>query len=168
MNAYLPNDPATVWLIAAVLAATLVAGLALTQIRSATIARLAAWTLVLAGVVCVDHVCQHEPPGLRMLAFIGVLLWGMKAVVTVEVQIAGQPPLSPLRWLAFATAWIGMRPAPFTRAGGPPLSGAGRLLGSGLSNAAAGACLIVLARLIWTRSPLELSDLATRILATAR
>jgi alginate O-acetyltransferase complex protein AlgI len=166
MSGYLPRDLTTIGLLAAALAATLTAGLGINYVRSATVARWAAWVLGVVGVIGVDRLCDQEPAGLRMLALIGVLLWAMKAVVTVEARADGQPRLSPLRWLGFAALWFGMRPGVFARAGGPPLSGAGRLLRLGFIRLAEGAALVALARLTWTQPPPGLSAGGAQVLAT--
>ena len=42
-----------------------------------------------------------------MLALIIGLLFAMKAVVSVELKAAGEPVLTPMRWLGFASLWIG-------------------------------------------------------------
>jgi hypothetical protein len=60
-----------------------------------------------------------------MLAVIGALLFGMKAVVTVEARRDGLPPLSAWRWLGFAALWPGMRPALFANAFQAAQPGAG-------------------------------------------
>jgi uncharacterized membrane protein len=151
VSAYLPHDAATVWLFLAILAMTLILGLAITTMRSAISARWAAWALVVVGTVETNRLFDQEPAGLRMLALIGVLLCAMKTVVTVESRIAGQPRLSLPRWLGFAFLWFGMRPAIFAAAGRPALFGAGSLLSKGLKNVLVGTALIALARMMWIR-----------------
>src|SRR5687768_17329922 len=101
MNAYLPRDATTAWLVAAVLVTTLGLGLAVTRMRRVGAARLCAWALVVAATLTVERLCAAEPAGLRMLAVIGALLYGMKAVVSVESHADGQPRLTPGRWVAF-------------------------------------------------------------------
>jgi hypothetical protein len=153
MNAYLPHDATTAGLVLALLAATLAAGLGITRLRSPRVGRCAAWLLVVLAVAGVERLCDQEPAGFRMLAIIGTLLFAMKAVVTVEAQADGQPRLSPGRWLAFAAAWPGMRPAPFARLGGPPLSGSGDLIRRGLLRLLLGLGLVLLARLVCVYTP---------------
>src|SRR5262245_57211861 len=87
-----------------------------------------------------------------MLALITVLLYGMKAVATVHGRDAGEAPLSPLRWLAFAALWPGMRPAEFRGLGGGTATGARRLIVRGLGWLAVGFSLVALARLAWLRT----------------
>jgi alginate O-acetyltransferase complex protein AlgI len=163
VNAYLPQDPAVVGPVAAVLGATLLFGLALTRLRPA-LARGPAWVLTAAGTVAVEHLTAAEPAGFRMVVLIVGLLWGLKAVVSVESQAQGQPRLTPGRWLAFATLWPGMRPALFVTAGGPARSRAGRLFASGTRSLALGVVLCGLARLAWVSFCAERGP---RLLATA-
>jgi alginate O-acetyltransferase complex protein AlgI len=100
-----------------------------------------------------------------MVAVCVSLLLAMKAVVTVESQAAGQPRLSAVRWLAFATLWVGMRPVLFAKAGKVPLPGAGALIAGGLKRLALGmACLLVVPG-VWREPWCGLSD--ARMLATA-
>src|SRR5262245_19873082 len=106
MNAYLPHDPTFCWLLAAVLTVIVAAGFAITRLLSLPWARLAAWTMVLAGVVGIERLSAAEPAGVRMLAIISVLLWAMKAVVAVEAQGDGYPRLTPVRWLGFTAMWF--------------------------------------------------------------
>ncbi len=166
MSAYLPRDPALGWLLVAALGLPLVVGLGISRIRSPGAARGAAWTLVVLGIIAVERLCVQEPAGLRMLALIGALLFGMKAVVTVEAQAAGQPRLPAGRWLGFAALWVGMQPALFAAAGRPALPGAGRLMHRGWRRLAAGVALAVLARLSWVYAPSWLPAAPACLLAT--
>jgi alginate O-acetyltransferase complex protein AlgI len=165
VTAYLPHNLAAFSLLVVVLLATLFAGLALTRFCPTNATRCAGWVLVVASTAAAIRLSDPEPAGLRMLALIGVLLWSMKAVVSVESQAAGQPRLSSLRWLAFATSWFGMRPALFA-ARGPGLPGAFRLFGMGCRRMAVGLTLITLARLTWAEPPSGLSEDGRQILAT--
>jgi alginate O-acetyltransferase complex protein AlgI len=165
VSAYLP-DLTTFWLTAAVLGATLLVGFGISRLPAGRWARLAAWTLLIAATAGIERLCDHEPAGFRMLVIIGALFLGMKMVVSVETCAAGQPALSPLRWLAFTTAWPGMRPALFARAGGPPLPGVGELIETGLLRLVLGAALIGMARLTWVAASDRLPELAARIMAT--
>ena len=45
------------------------------------------------------------------MAIIAALLYGMKAVVSVEARADGTPVLPVWQWLGFAALWPGMRPA---------------------------------------------------------
>jgi alginate O-acetyltransferase complex protein AlgI len=150
-----------------VLLATLALGFAVTRIRTAAPARWAAWLLTAGSTLAVERLCSGQPPGFRMLAIILALLWGLKAVVSVESQAAGQPRLTPLRWFGFAVFWLGMRPALFATAGGPARPGAGRLIEQGLKHLLLGAGLVALARLACVFSPSYVPEAAVRILTTA-
>jgi alginate O-acetyltransferase complex protein AlgI len=167
VSAYLPRDYGTLGLVGLVLAGILILGFVTTRVRSVAVARAAAWLLAGAGTALVERLCAHEPPGVRMVAIILALLWGLKAVVSVEAQAAGQPRLTPLRWFSFAALWLGMRPAAFATAGGPVRQGAGRLIGKGLAALLLGAGFIGLARLVWARCPSSVPASGVRILATA-
>ena len=160
MSAYLPTAVTALWPLAAILAATLAAGLAISRRPGQAVPRAAAWSLVAASTTLVERLTAEEPAGLRMLALIGTLLYAMKAVVSVDGTETGRPPLSPWRWLGFAALWPGMRPGPFASAGGPPLPGADELLKRGVVRLALGAALVALARVAWETT-------GSRFLATA-
>lgn len=161
MSAYTPSGPEVVWLGFVLLVATLGLGLAVTRIRRPQVARVAAWALAAASFAGAERLTAGEAAGFRMLGIIGALLYAMKAVVGVEERAAGGPQLSPLRWLAFAAGWPGMRPSLFARLGQEPLPGAGRLLAAGLVRLALGAGLLAAARWAWSAgSPLAATALA--------
>jgi alginate O-acetyltransferase complex protein AlgI len=149
-----------------VLVATLFLGLATTRLRRTRLALWLAWALVLSSLLTVERLCAGEPPGWRMLAIIGAVLWSMKAVVSVEAAAAGQPPLTPGRWLAFAALWPGMRPAIFASLGGPARPGAWQLLGSGALRIGLGVGLVVAARWLWLRFDSGLGGDVVLVLAT--
>jgi alginate O-acetyltransferase complex protein AlgI len=113
-------------------------------LRPGPSARAAAWLLVLVATAAAEHITRAEPPGIRMLGIISVLFYAMKAVVAVD----GGTRLGAWRFLAFAAAWPGMRPALFESVGSPARPGAGRVAGHGFVCLAAGAGLVLLARLI--------------------
>jgi alginate O-acetyltransferase complex protein AlgI len=94
-----------------------------------------------------------------MLAIIGALLYGMKAVVSVEVQTQGARPLSIGRWLGFAALWPGMRPGPFTHRAAASLPEIRQLFLGGFARLLMGLALVVLARLAWVLT-------SSRLLAT--
>lgn len=156
MNAYWPEDLNLVWLTVALLAGMLGFGFAAAQMRSV----LFAWALVVGGTTFIDRALMHAPPGFRMLALCGTLLFGMKAVVSA----AESTPLRPLVWLGFATLWPGMRPRLFATAGSGPLPGAAALLQQGLKRIGAGLALVLLARQLANAAP---SAMALAWLATA-
>jgi alginate O-acetyltransferase complex protein AlgI len=119
------------------------------------------------AVAGAERVCRDEPPGFRMLAVIGALLYAMKAVVGVEAREDDGTRLSLPQWLAFAVMWSGMRPSLFRKLGQAPLSGWERLALSGALRLAAGAALVGLARLAWATAAPPLGPSGARLLATA-
>ncbi len=145
MSAFTPSSVRVVTVLAAALVAVLLAGLAIVRLRSHAVARAAAWTLAVGVVLFAERATALEPPGVRMVAVIGFLLYAMKAVVGVESTAR----LSPLRWLAFAALWPGMRPALFVNLPSAPRPGAVRLAARGLMRLAAGVGLIALGRAAW-------------------
>jgi alginate O-acetyltransferase complex protein AlgI len=175
MSVYLPLEAHTAWLVGVVLLGTLVLASAISRRAGVGVAgapapdakgRWAAWLLVAVSVVGVERLCRDEPAGFRMVALILALFLSLKAVVSVEAQAAGQPRLSALRWLAFATLWPGMRPALFAAAGGPSRPGAGLLITKGIKRLTLGMALIFLARLLWRDSAVWLPEKVARVAAT--
>jgi Membrane bound O-acyl transferase family len=149
VSAYRPLDTADAVGTAAILATIIFLGFAFARVRPLWLARLCSWALVVAGVIGAERWNGHEPAGFRMLAIIGALLYGMKAVVSVEVRAHGARPLSIGRWLGFAALWPGMRPGPFTHRATAPLPGAGQLFLGGSARLLTGLALVVMARLVW-------------------
>jgi alginate O-acetyltransferase complex protein AlgI len=164
VNAYWPHDPLCAGLI---LFAELVLGWLIGRLRPGGWARAMAWLLVVAETAGVKRVCAREPAGVRMLAIIAALLFGMKAVVTVEALADGGPRLRAWQWFGFAAAWPGMRPGIFATAGAPPLPGGLRLIGFGLRRLLAGAALTAAAWLVAHRASGWLSSGGSTVLATA-
>jgi hypothetical protein len=152
VSAYLPSDASVLAIVAAAVSATLLAALGLSRLPGGPASRSAAWILALLSTAALDRLTRGEAAGFRMLAVIGALMFGMKAVVSVESVAAGEPRLSPGRWLAFAALWPGMRPGLFATCGGPRLPGAGELMGRGVKRILLGAALLALARVAWGRS----------------
>ncbi len=149
MSAFAPSDPRLVWIGGALLLLTLAFGFAVSRIAAPRLARIAAWSLVTLVFVAAERLTVGEPAGFRMLGILGALLYGMKAVVSVEERIATGAALSPLRWFAFAAAWPGMRPSLFASLGSRPRPGGWRLIGNGLVRLALGALLFFAARRAW-------------------
>jgi alginate O-acetyltransferase complex protein AlgI len=167
VNAYLANDGATAERVGLILLGLLAAGLAVTRLRWANVARLAAWLLTIISVVAVEWLTAFDPAGFRMLTIIAALLLGMKAVVTVEHAAAGRPRLRPVAWLLFAAGWLGMRPGEFAQVPArlaPPhttgrmLRGAGDLIRRGLVRLSCGLALMFAARWAWHWSDGVLSE----------
>lgn len=137
------------WAGAALLALTLALGFAISRMASPRPARMAAWSLVVLAMIAAERLTAGEPAGFRMLGIAGALIYALKAVVSVEERIATGVTLSPLRWLAFAAAWPGMRPSLFAGLGTRSLPGGFRLMASGAVRLAAGALLFLAARRAW-------------------
>ena len=159
MSAYRPLHAVDVVGTVALLATIILLGFAVARVRPLWLARLCSWALVLAGVVGSERLNAQEPAGFRMLAIIGALLYGMKAVVSVEVQTHGARPLSIGRWLGFAALWPGMRPGPFARRAAASLPEVRQLFLGGSARLLTGLAMVVLARLAWVLT-------SSRLLAT--
>ncbi len=166
MNGYTPRDPVTLAVVGCVLVAVLLVGLVLSRLPPRCYARLLAWLVTLGATAGVERLCGDEPAGVRMLAIIGALLFGMKAVVTVEARRGGMPVLTAWRWLAFAVLWPGMRPSIFATAGRGHQPGAWTLIGKGCGRAYLGLVLVVLAWLVLRHGRPRLSEEVACVLAT--
>ena len=166
MIGYTPNDPATLGEVAILLVATLLVGLFLGRMPPRWYARLSAWLLTVGMTAGVERLCRDEPAGVRMLAIIGALLFGMKAVVTVEARADGMPVLAAWKWLGFAALWPGMRPAIFAKAGGSRQPGAWALVGVGCVRGCIGLTLASMAWLVWHHGRPPLTDETACALAT--
>ncbi len=149
MSAYIPIHAVDLVGTAALLATIILLGLIVARVRPLSIARLGSWALVLAGVAGAERLNTPEPPGFRMLAIIGALLYGMKSVVAVEVQVHGARPLPIGRWLGFAALWPGMRPGPFAALAATLTPEAGKVFVGGCARLVTGLAFVVLARLAW-------------------
>ncbi len=145
MSGYHLHDPATVAKLLAVLCGVLAAGLLATRLRPAA-GRVLSWALVTAAGVTAERLTAAEPAGVRTVAIAAGLLVAFKAVVTVEAQADGMPPLPAGRWLLFAGLSVGMRPEAFRRVGGSVRLGAGRLVGRAIGHTVVGVALLWLAR----------------------
>jgi Membrane bound O-acyl transferase family len=163
---YTPHDPATLGVVGMVLIAEVLAGLAFNRLPPRWPMRLLAWLVTIGATTGVERLCRDEPAGVRMLAIIGALLFGMKGVVAVEVRLDGAPALLTWRWLGFALLWAGMRPALFARVGRGSQLGAWPLVGRGCLEGGLGFTLAVLAWLVWHHGRPPLSNAAACVLAT--
>lgn len=147
MNGYAPSSPRIVVELAALVAATIACGLALTRRRFPG-GRTAAWVALLAAVFTAERLTREEPGGLRMLAICAALLFGFKAVVGTGHLATGAAPMPVTRWLGFTLLWPGMSPAVF--AGPRREAGDGAaLVRRGLLRLTIGSLLVLLARLAW-------------------
>lgn len=159
MSTYRPLHAVDIVGTVAFLATIILLGFVVARVRPLWFARLCCWALVLAGVVGSERLNTQEPAEFRMLAIIGALLYGMKAVVSVEVQTHGARPLSIGRWLGFAALWPVMRPGPFARRAVASLPEVGQLFLGGSARLLTGLAMVVLARLAWVLT-------SSRLLAT--
>lgn len=112
IDAYAPHDPLLVAGLLGGLACVLGIGYMLMRMARSSpgAARVGSWLLVGVGFSGYSLACTQEPPGMRMLLIIGVVLYAMKAVVAVEEVLASRLRLSPLEWLAWSGGWPGMDP----------------------------------------------------------
>jgi Membrane bound O-acyl transferase family len=149
-RAFLPTPLSLGGVVVAQLALALVVGLVLSR-GGASWRRPASWAFVLAQIVAVAQLSLGQPAGFRMLAIIGVALWSLKSVVSVEAVIAGESPLAWWRWLLFAAAWPGMRPSAFGEELAPDRRAAADLLVRGAIWSVVGAGLMGLAHAIQDR-----------------
>lgn len=117
--------------------------------------------MTIGATLAVERMTVSEPAGLRMIAIILALLYGTKAVVTVESDVR----LSARQWLAFCWFWFGMRPGIFTNMGGKTLAGSRELMIKGLMHLLIGFAAVMAARAIWVMREL-LGDVAARWIAT--
>jgi hypothetical protein len=166
VNGYRLNDPAALAIVGFVLITTLLGGLVLNCLPPRRLARALAWLLTVGATVAVERLCRHEPAGLRMLAVIGALLYGMKSVVTLKARADGMPILSTWRWLGFAAAWPGMRPSIFQSAGRGALRGAWALVSFGCRLSVLGLAFAISAWAIWRFGRPSLPELYAQIVAT--
>ncbi|QDU92656.1 wax synthase family protein [Lignipirellula cremea] len=162
MTGYLPQHPETLVWVGVFLLAELLAGFAVTRMKNACLALAGAWLLVVGATAGIERWTVLEPAGVRMLAIISGLLFGMKAVVSVEQQAAGRERLRRLNWLLFAAAWPGMRPTAFAAVFASSRSRWRELLIRGLRNLAAGGLLVGIAwSIVWL--PGETGAFSTRV-----
>ncbi|MBL8796549.1 MAG: hypothetical protein JNM56_21795, partial [Planctomycetia bacterium] len=153
MNAYLPTDIAVLSAVLAILVLVLLVGYLLGNGEPARWRRPAAWLHLVGWTVWVERFTADQPPGFRMLALCLVMIVCLKAVVLADSRLAGEPPLSPLRWLCFAALWVGMRPAVFARRTGRTRADAGRVLRWASGWLVLGLACLLLARQLRQRTP---------------
>ncbi len=146
-DAYLPTSPGVFSAIAWTLVVVALVGFCVARIRSAAIARLLAWSIVLGTVGALHIGLLWQPGGFRMLALVGGLLFAMKAVVAVEARQEGTS-LDLLSYLGFTALWFGMRPRIFAERSAAARNGAGGLVRRGIVRMAMGVVLIGAARAV--------------------
>lgn len=148
MNAYMPHDWNVVAITVAIWAALILAVYLLNRFAIRPAWRIVSWGISIAGVAFVERLCSHEPAGVRMLAIIATLLYGMKAIVAVESRLNGKPALRPFAWLVFCCGWFGMRPSVFRRFPDNARDGWKRFLLNGTMTISVGIGLVLLARVV--------------------
>ena len=160
-RSYAPAELVLVCGLAAGLLVVLLLGFGLMRLAGSrpVLARVSSWLLVCLGFGVYTQLCAAEPPGVRMLLIIGVVLFSMKAVVAVEEVIAGGLRLSAVEWVAWSGCWPGMDPRLFSAAAmrEAPSSGvlsAGAFFWRGVLRLVLGAALLSGAHLAyrWTGS----------------
>jgi hypothetical protein len=163
MSAYTPHDWQAIAAVALLLALEVSAGYGLNRRPRDRVARWLAWLMAIAVTASVERITAAEPAGVRMVAIILALFYGMKAIVGVEAGAA----LPLWRWLGFCLLWFGMRPGLFARAGSEPRRGSRSLLVQGLVRILIGLLLIIVAIEIWReRETTSIGDESACWLAT--
>lgn len=148
MTIFYPNNLQVIpWLLGLV-GMSFAVGFLLQTAKPHSFLRPLAWALPLVGTFLTHRLTLQDPAGFRMLALIGALFIGMKAVVAVSDRLAGGKALSFTRWVLFAAAWPGMDLAPF-RGQRTPRQGAGRLALQGSLCALGGVATMLLAVPFW-------------------
>ncbi|HEX6275512.1 MAG TPA: MBOAT family protein [Polyangiaceae bacterium] len=150
MSAFRPVEPWTIAAIGAVLLVLLVGGYALSRRAPGGWVPKVGWTILVAGVPAIERLTAREPAFVRMLALIAFALVTLKLIAVARERAAGMPPLSFTAWLAFSSAWLGMRPRLFISYGAPARDGAPVLLRRGAVNLALGLACVALARAVWS------------------
>lgn len=69
------------------------------------------WMILLLTVTHLGLADQGA--GIRLVAILSALFYGIKVLVAVEARLAGGPVLGLRDWLAFALIWPGMQAAEF-------------------------------------------------------
>ncbi|MCA9213833.1 MAG: membrane bound O-acyl transferase family-domain-containing protein [Planctomycetales bacterium] len=152
MNAYVPDDLPGAMIALASLPIVLLLGFFVTRIPSVALARISSWLIAIIGVACMELYTVSQPPGFRMLAIIGILLYTMKIVVATEVCLSGKARLTVLQWIGFAGFWVGMRPALFAKVPRAPRANTVSYFWRGITNLALGLVLVFAARGAWIAS----------------
>jgi hypothetical protein len=165
--AFRPTNLGIVAVLAAVLLALLVGGYALTRRSTSAWVPRIAWLSLFAGGAGIERTVAGEPAGVRMLALITFALLSLKVIAVASEREKGMPPLSFAAWLAFSSAWLGMRPRLFTSYGGTARDGASELLRRGAFNAALGIVLVVLARAVWRATGSHLAATAAMLVGSS-
>lgn len=100
-----------IWLVPSLVAAGIIAGPVLANLRRVWLRRLLGWLVLFATVAAADFFMAGYDPILRMVGICCVLLGGMKGLVYAEWAGAQKLPLQ--RYGVFALLWFGMDPVSF-------------------------------------------------------
>lgn len=165
MNVYLPNELWTAVGAFAALLIVLLIGFPMTRVRSPTLARTVSWLMVVVSVTGMERYTVSQPAGFRMLAIIGILLYTMKIVVVVEVNLSGKSQLRFWQWIGFAGFWVGMRPTIFAKVPRSPRGSVAGYAWRGVRNMACGLALVLAAQRVWLAT-VEWDDSHRLFLAT--
>lgn len=106
------------------------------------------WLLLVVSVLAVYLIFLHDYPIARMLSLIALTFTAMKIIAVAESYKGKTLSLTFKQWFVFATGWAGMRAEPFETLGTKALPKAWQMIRFGVSRAAMGATLILLAHFI--------------------
>lgn len=127
-----------------------VTGFRIARLRSMSLKRLLVWMVVIFSIALADIASANCSAVVRMIAIIGVLLYGMKSVVYSEWTNRSGRTLPVKRWIAFHL-WFGMRPELFVKRMSVPHADAMSYIRGGVWRFAAGLILVVIAVQPWIR-----------------
>jgi alginate O-acetyltransferase complex protein AlgI len=106
------------------------------------------WLLLVVSIFAVYLIFLHNYPIARMLSLIALTFTAMKVIAVAESYKGKKLTLTFKQWFVFATGWAGMRAEPFETLGAKALPNAWAMIRFGVSRAAMGVGLILLAHLI--------------------
>jgi alginate O-acetyltransferase complex protein AlgI len=142
----------------------LLTGYFLPAIKNKSVARLAAWTLILLTVLVSVQITSQQSALYRMIAIVSLQLVSMKGIVLVETYNQA-PQLNFLQWLCFAQGWFGMRPVLFEKLISRPLNNVFPILVKGFTRIGIGFGLLLLGQ--YTRSQSNVPSFLTPLLMLA-
>ena len=153
-EAYAPQDVTQILFVLGLLLGCLLLGFGCVRLAmvQAKLGRFCSWLLLFSGFVVVSMLCAEEAAGFRMLSIIAMVLFAMKAVVSVEVWIEKKIALPWFAWFAWAATWPGMAPELFARRSpdrAQNIAEARNLLSRGVVRLLLGALLMFCAHNVW-------------------
>ncbi|MEM7166819.1 MAG: membrane bound O-acyl transferase family-domain-containing protein [Planctomycetota bacterium] len=131
----------SVWVVVALATATVGFGFFGGALARSRIGRVTPWLWALLAITGTHFVTLREPAGMRMLLLVTVTFIAMKLVVLVADSARSGSSVGPLRWVAFAVAWPGMRPVTLNKQAGT-IRDAGQHAAWGLGNVVFGMALV--------------------------